>query len=317
MTSIECNVGKVRHGTGVQRRELALTVMLAASVVVGPAHAQGISPLARIRSLGLDTAQVGRVTVYFADTDRERAVQLGALASEAASYYSSALEVSFPLHLAVLSPADWFDPYAEGEPTPYGSPWGWVPDLLMAVPASVDEGVLILGPDQGRNARRIQFVMLHEYGHLANKRYLHPESVRQYSAVRWFEEYLATYFAYAFWESVYPSYAAASRAEWAAFVESYRPPVLSLDWTFMQSLSPEEYGQTYAWYQMVLNLRAADVFREEGLDFLRRVRDEMAWESSAEWTTRSVLASVERIAPGFGAWAEALQNGEYGQASGR
>lgn len=310
VASIRWYLGPMRRGAGVQRR-LAVLAMLAGFVAVAPTSAQDASPLARVRSLGLDSARVGGVTVHFAAADRTRAERLGALANEAASYYANVYDTTFPLHLAVLGPADWFDPYVAGGTPPYGSPWGWVPDLLMTVPASLDQGVLILGPDHDANARRVEFVMLHEFGHLANKRYLHPESARPYSAVRWFEEFLATYFAYAFWESRYPSHAAASRAEWADFAAGFTPPVVSLDWTFMQDLAPLEYGQTYAWYQVVLNLHAADIFRAEGLDFLRRVRDEMSWDASGEWTTRSVLASVNGFAPGFGAWAEAIQNGEY------
>ncbi|MGH7572404.1 MAG: hypothetical protein ACREMK_11255 [Gemmatimonadota bacterium] len=252
--------------------------------------------------------------MYFAATDRAHAERLAALVEECAAYFESELGSSFPLHLAVLRPEDWFDPWnpgADGDAYPYGSPWGWVQDLLMGVPASLEEGVLILGPDDDANLRRVQFVMLHEFGHLANKQYLHPDSPRPYSSVRWFEEFLATYFAYAFVRSSYPEWAESSRREWWDFIEGYTPPVLSLDWGFMRDLPVGERGQTYAWYQVLLNLRAAALYEEHGLDFLRQVKDQLKWDEVGEWTPESVLSALEEFASGFETWAQDLENGDY------
>lgn len=275
------------------------------------AHAQNVSPRARVEALGLDTTKVGRVTAYFAATDREHAERLAGLTEQAASYFEGAFGAAFPLRLAVLSPENWFDPYADGEPAVYGSPWGWVPDLLVVVPASLEEGVLIRGPDPASNLRRVQFVMLHELGHLAAKRYLHPEGPRPYSSVVWFEEFLATYFAYAFIHDHFPEWAAASRGEWADVVEGYTPLVLSLDRGFTGDVPPDQAGRIFAWYQNLLNLRAATVYEEHELDFLRQVKDRMEWDEAGDWTTRYVLSTLEGFAPGFESWAQNLQDGEY------
>lgn len=291
---------------------IAVALMFAGVVCVPAAHAQRASPLTRVEALDLDTATVGRVTVYFAAADREHAERLAALSEEAAAHFERELGSSFPLYLAVLGPEDWFDPWADDGFGQYGSPWGWVQDLLMGVPASLDEGVLIVGPDDEADLRRVRFVMLHEFGHLASKRYLHPESSRPYSSVKWFEEFLASYFAYAFVRSAYPEWAETSRSEWSDFIAGYTPPVLSpLDWSFMRDLPPEESGQTFAWYQVLLNLRAAAVYEEHGFDFLRQVRDQLAWDEAGEWTAESVLSTLEGFAPGFEAWAQDVAIGDY------
>lgn len=301
-----------RRGMGTAAvSAIAFGLMFAGAVPIPAAHAQRVSPLARVEALDLDTATVGRVTVYFAAADRAYAEQLAALSEEAAAYFESELGTAFQLYLAVLSPEEWFDPWADDGFGLYGNPWGWVQDLLMGIPASLDEGVLIVGPDDDANLRRVRFVMLHELGHLANKRYLHPEGSRPYSPVKWFEEFLATYFAYAFVRSSYPEWAETSRREWSAFIAGYTPPVLSpLDWSFMRDLPPEEAGQTFAWYQVLLNLRAAAVYEEHGFDFLRQVRDRLAWDEAGGWTAKSVLSALEEFAPGFEAWAEAVANGD-------
>jgi hypothetical protein len=62
-------------------------LLLAAAGFPSSVHAQESSPLARVEALGLDTAHVGRVTVYFAPADRDRAVELGALADAAAAFF--------------------------------------------------------------------------------------------------------------------------------------------------------------------------------------------------------------------------------------
>lgn len=274
-------------------------------------HAQHPSPLARIKALDLDSMEVGRVTAYFASTDRQHAEELATLSEEAAAYFERELGVSFPLYLAALTPDYWFVPYAGGDVEPYGMPWAWVDDLLMTAPASLEDGVLMRGPDRDANLRRVKFVLLHEFGHLANKQYLHPDSSRPYSSVRWLEEFLATYFAYAFIRAHDPEWAETSQAQWLDVVEGYRPDELSLDWRFMRDLSPQDFVRTYAWYQNLLNLRAAEVYQAQGLDFLRSLRIQLAWEDLEEWTTKSLLESLEEIAPGFKAWSETLQNSDH------
>ena len=181
----------------------------------------------------------------------------------------------------------------------------------MVVPASLEEGVLIFGPNRRANLRRVRFVLLHEFGHIASKKYLHPEGPHPYSSVWWFEEFVATYFAYAYVSAHDSEWAQASRKEWLEFVRGYAPDVLSLDWGFMRELPPENLARTYAWYQMLLNLWVADLYHERGLDFLRVVKNRLPWEDSGGWTTELVLAALEEIAPGFQSKVDNLRDGNY------
>ncbi len=278
--------------------------------VVTSAAAQNPRPIEIIRTLGLDSADVGGITVHFVPRDREHALRLATLCEEAVSYFKGEFNTSFSPQLAVLRPEHWFVPYAGGEGEPYGIPWGWIPDVLIAVPASLDAGVLITGPDRSADLRRVQFVMLHEFGHLASKHILHPRSGQPYSSVRWFDELIATYFAYAFVRTSNPSWSATAQEEWQRAVESFTPSVVSLDWSHFRDLSPVEFARTYAWYQNLLNLRAAALYEKHGLDFLRRVRDRLDWQNADEWTTDGLIPILDDIAPGFQAWASALERGE-------
>jgi hypothetical protein len=271
------------------------------------AAAQDPRPTEIIRGLGLDSAEVGSISVRFVPEDREYALRLAALCEDAVSFFDGEFTPSFSPQLAVLRPEHWFVPYAGGEGEPYGIPWGWVPDLLITVPASLDAGVLITGPDRTADLRRVRFVMLHEYGHLASKQFLHPSSGQPYSSVRWFDELIATYFAYAFVRASDPGWAQAAQEEWLGAVKSFTPPVVSLDWSHFRDLSPVEFARTYAWYQNLLNLQAAALYDEHGLEFLRRIRDRLDWQNAADWTTGQLVPILDDIAPGFQSWASALE----------
>lgn len=284
----------------------ALGVLVPGSPLAG----QTPTPLTRVQASGLDSTRVGRVTVHFDSQDRAHAMELANMAERAAAYFEREFDASFPLHLAVLRPKEWFVPYQGGDTEPYGMPWGWVPESLMSVPASLTEGVLIMGPDHEADRRRVRFVMLHEFGHLAAKRFLHPDGDQLYSSVRWFEELVATYFAYAFVYQEDPAWAQAGLREWVEIVKADPPPSASLDWRFMVQLPPEQFAATYGWYQNLLNVRAAELYARHGLSFLLALRD-LPWAKSDDWTTESLLPLLEAISPGFERWAEDLQQGKY------
>lgn len=272
--------------------------------------AQNPSPLETIRALGLDSADVGGIRVRYVPSDHEHALQLAALCEQVVSYFKGEFGTSFSPQLAVLRPEHWFVPYAGGEGEPYGIPWGWIPELLIAVPASLDQGVLINGSDRMTDLRRVRFVMLHEFGHLASKQLLHPSSGQPYSSVRWFDELIATYFAYAFVRASDPDWAGTAQNEWQGVVDGFTPPIVSLDWSHLRDLSPVEFARTYAWYQNLLNLHAAALYEEHGLDLLRSLRDRLDWQNAASWTTEGLIPILDDIAPGFGAWVSALEGGE-------
>lgn len=287
---------------------VVIALLLAGLGFGPPAHAQEASPLTRVEALGLDTARVGRVTAYFAPADRERALELAALAEAAAALFDRELGVSFEFGVAALAPADWF---SEFPGVPYAIPWVSMPERLLFVPSSLIEGFMVRGPTPLHDRLRIDSALLHEYGHLVEKAYLRPERDPDQLSVPWFGELLANYLAYAYIASTDPEWAEASKAMRRGVVEGSAPPVLSLDWGFMSELSPDELARTYAWYQNLLILRAAALYEAHGLCFLRSLRDRLAWEDVGGWTTASLLASLEEIAPGFEAWSEDLQNSDH------
>jgi hypothetical protein len=287
-------------GVGCRRR--CMLAVIAACMVTAPAvQAQEPSPLARVEALAPETATVGRGTVHFARSDRQRAAQLAELTEKAAVFFERETGLSFPFRLAVLSPEHWFSEFEDG---PYTIPWYSPAEALIIVPSS-DEGI----PTGSGFTRAVDFITLHEYGHLAAKRYFHPGSGRAEVPLLWFEELLATYFAYSFVASWDPPWAEAMRGEWAANVAGFSPRERSLDWRFMGGLPPDEIGRTYGWYQNLLNLRAAEIHDGHGIAFLPALKEGLPWAELGNWETGSLLPHLEAVSPGFEAWADRLERG--------
>jgi hypothetical protein len=76
----------------------------------------------------------------------------------------------------------------------------------------------------------------------------------------------------------------------------------------MNKLPPQELGPTYGWYQVMLNLKAAEQYEKYGLDFLRTLKKDLAWQDSESWTTTSILQMLENKFPGFIKWSENIES---------
>ena len=276
-------------------------------MVASLAHGQEQSHLTKIEALNLEILKVEGITSYYAPSDRKRAEQLSILSKEAATFFRQMLGLSFDLRLAALSPKQWFSPY--GNTLPYGIPWASVRERLIIVPSSASEGAFLKDSNLSFGERMIDFVSIHEFGHIANKQFFHPASTLEEFPVHWFEELVATYFAYTFIHSKDPQWLDSAQKIWTLSVKKFTPRVLSLDWSFMRSLPGPELGQTYAWYQLFLNLRAAELFAEHGQNFLVKLKAGLPLNELSNWTTDLLLSHLELIAPGFRKWANNLESG--------
>lgn len=294
----------VQNARGMPSRRLASLLVVATSLLLSPAvQARDLPPLARLQAMGLETTEHGRVTAYFAPADRARAEEMAALTERAAAFFERTRGLRFDLGVAALAPEDWF---SDIPGIPYAIPWPSMPERLIFVPSSLEEGLLVQGPTELDDRRRVDFVLLHEYGHIAAREYFRPTDEADYLKVKWFEELLATYFAHAFLQASDPAWARAARAAWLDEVGGHAPAVLSLDWSFMNDLPGDELARTYAWYQFVLNLRAAEIHDDHGLEFLRALKGRLPWQEADDWTTAGLLPRLEAIAPGFESWEASL-----------
>ena len=283
---------------------LKVSFVFALGWLATPGLAQ-IPALPVLDTLGLETGQVGRVEYYFATPHQARAEALASVVEAAAQDFQDQLDLRFDLSIAVLGPDHWF---SEVPGVPYAVPWASIQERVLLLPASLSEGVLIMGPTALADRRRVDFVALHEFGHVAAKEYFRPDASEPYAAVGWFDELIATYFAYAHVAEADPAWASAARAEWSSQVQSFTPQTLSLDWGFMNALPGPELSRVYGWYQLVLNEQAAELYEEYGVALLPALEASLTWEDAATWTHEGLLGALATAAPALVSWAREFES---------
>lgn len=277
-----------------------------AILVYSLADAQAPTVQDQVEALGLETLSLGRVTAHFSAGEQVRAEHFAQLSEDVAGFYETELGISFAFDAVVLAPEDWIQPY--GADMPYGIPWCSVAERILFVPSSLQVGALI-GPSATENGLMVDAIAIHEFGHLANKAFFHPDSAHEEFPVLWFEEFLADYIGYRYIANTDASWAQTYR-EWSSrFFEEFTPSVLSLDWSFMSELAGPDMADTYGWYQDLLTLRAADLHAEHDGKFLPALKAELDIDSMDSWDSEYLVGELDRVAPGFRQWVSDLEDG--------
>ncbi len=271
--------------------------------------------LDRVRTLGLRSAHMGRLTAWFPPALQARAEALGGLVGDAAAFFHEQLAIDGQLHLAVLSREHWaaLIPWQ-----PYGIPGVAGRPPVVFMPAGDDglaaEDALALQPRvapstlqalaaagfgyESASRRYVDLVGLHELGHAYARRY------GIWANCRWLDELVATYFAYAYLRPRRPALAALWDGVLQAYVDAVRPTHRSLE--DFDRLYFGVGAQNYVWYQAQFQRRVREVHEARGIDFLVDLRMRFGTPSPAALPPERILARLEAVLPGFVAWAEGL-----------
>jgi len=260
----------------------------------------------RVQSFGLDSIRTKNVLIYFDSKDSLRAREFADLSVSMAEFYEQAIGVNFDFKVAILQPQHWF---SEFPGIPYAIPWPFFSDRIIMMPSSLTEGIMIDNKlNRQKNRWIVDFVLVHEYGHLLDKDYFRPFDENDYFGVGWFRELIANYFAYAYIHSTDSDWTVGAKELWGAKLLDYEPKEFTLNWSFMNDLAPQELGPTYAWYQFMLNLKAAELYEKHGVEFLRTLKSRLDWQDNKNWNTESLLPILDSISPGFIKWSENIEN---------
>lgn len=309
---------------------VSLVVLLAGCTATrgnpAPAPPAGVAPpataaspaseaelLQRVRALNTPSS-TNLITVYYTEGHQEKALRLRSLVEEAMRFYADSLGLQAPLSLAVLDRDHWG---RIGVPQPYGIPGvGGTPpvaflpatddnvaaDDALSIRAGVSPAALRLLEASGHSyedgARRyVDLVGLHELGHAYNRAYgIRPGH-------RWLNELLATYAAYAFMRQRHPWQAQLWDGILQGYVDAVRPRHTSLE--DFNRLYAGVGPQNYVWYQAQFQEMVRSTYEAKGLGFLREVRAAFP-EGEAPASMDAALDRLERIQPGFRAWAAEL-----------
>jgi hypothetical protein len=272
--------------------------------------AQEPGALEVLRALPLDSLD-GVMPVYHSIGHAGRAATLQGVYEAAVVFYRDTLNHRFDATLAVLAEEDWT---ALDWGPPYGMPWvtyrGPVPVLVL--PATTERGVVAdllrrVQLDDSQVGRGIENIGFHELGHALVQQYLYPGELRT-PPVRWFDEFMATYMGQGYTWMTDPATFQEEVQQSAQMLFGPRPPMTSLS-DFEANygdLSTSSDGANYGWYQTQFAVRSSEILEARGLEFLTTLRQELPWDRFPEWTSEELLAWLERIEPGFAAWAASL-----------
>lgn len=270
--------------------------------------------MARMAELGI-AREEGPVPLYVSAGFGERGRELAGLLAESMAFYERELHVRPLIELAVLDEPDW----VRVTPVPYGLPHPFMGDPSVVflgatsdhdaaadmrarhIHASSEDRDRILGTGLSWNeasARVLDLVGFHELGHI----YARVLGIETHT--HWFSEMLATYIGYAFMREQQPGLATIWDSVLAATITSPRPAYTSL--ADFERLYVNVGISNYGWYQGAFQVRAREVYDARGIDFVHRVHEALPAQAGERLSTHDLLARLERIEPGFYAWAERL-----------
>ena len=123
---------------------------------------------------------------------------------------------------------------------------------------------------------------------------------------KWFNEFLASYFAYAYLRQRNLKLATVFHtmtAEMASVTPKQKHTTLDDFERLYVGVGPANYG----WYQGKFFERVAQVYDAKGLGFIPESVKAFPTDEKADLTVDVVLARLEKIAPGFLGWAKELR----------
>jgi hypothetical protein len=271
---------------------------------------------AMLDGLGI-SSRGGGVRLFYSRGLERRATALRERLTLAMDHFAARLGVRPTTYLAVLGSKDW--QLASG--VPYGVPWSNSSNAaIVCMPATHDvfDAFVVAMRKRGlpsealaeklrasglsleeATRRAADALMYHELGHNLAVAYGIG------APNRWFNEFLANYFMYAYQvetrsDPLAPLYDEVRR-EWVA---NLTPAHTSLD-----DLERQYLGvgiENYGWYQARIEERAAEVFNAQGLTFAARARDLFPLAGTRRLPVAELLDRLEQIGPGWNAWSQRL-----------
>jgi hypothetical protein len=259
---------------------------------------------------GVDTATMG-VLVYYARGSESHARELGTMLAEGVRYYRDSLGVDLEpdIALVLVDSVQW----RLATKRTFGLPFYHPSYRVLFLPSTT------IGPDaesflrlesrappaamttvqrQHRSwsngvGRLLDLILLHEIGHVVVARLkIEPPN-------RWFNEWLATYLAYAFMRSKHPEDARLWDAMCDAQLAVYSPQHRTLADFEGGALANDDY----MWYESAFQPQVRATYQARGLGFIGALRQEFGTAVTPRPTPAELLARLEEMTPGFKDWA--------------
>jgi hypothetical protein len=298
-----------------------LAICLCVHAAKSESGTEAKSRMDAIKSLGLEFIP-GTMPTYYSPHAKARARYLQGLLGGEIAYYADLFHVSFsPITMAVLDPKQWptvsdGEPY--GMPSVDGSrpavfvmPVSWDGVTWMAVPKQeeVPPALLRKALATGKKWDQLKFqgcdgIGTHEIGHsIIRQLRIDPQT-------KWFNEFLASYVGYAYLKANAPAQALLTEIFWTVGLANSPHPFTQLDnFESKYDQLQEEYPGNYAWYQFTLAQRVIEIYSQRGSGYLREIQMQFP-AGATKLDTAQMLNELERISPGWKAWAAQVDAGD-------
>lgn len=289
-------------------------------LIVVPLHVQGqeekkaLTLSEQIQVLNLDSTDKG-VKLYYSQGYLERGIQISKQIENARLFYLDSLSIDAEIKIALLDTTDYAKVFLG---VPYGLPF--VRNGFVILPADTSIGAVksMYAPFANTASEEIisnlqnagfeykdalnfmvDLIGLHELGHA--QIYSYGLDTRQ----AWFNEFMASYFGYAYMQVIEPNMAIIWDNITHAGFEGHIPKNNSLD--VFNELYIGVGVADYVWFQNAFQERIRDIYTNKGLDFIRLVNDRLSDSSFKPETADDLLRLLEEIEPGFVKWADSLK----------
>jgi hypothetical protein len=307
------------------RSNLALPLTLALCIHAAAAETSAgpeeLNRMDAIKSLSLKSIP-GSMPTYYSPHAEARAGYLQNLLSGEISYYAGIFHVAFtPITMAVLNPQQW--PTVAGE-EPYGMPsvdgtsppvfvmpisWDEVSWMVIPKRKEVPPAMLRRALANGRKWDQVKFegcdgIGTHEIGHsIIRQLGIDPQT-------KWFNEFLASYVGYAYLKAKAPAQALSNEIFWTVEIDSSPHPFKKLDdFENKYEQLQQQYPGNYGWYQLALDQRVIEIYAQRGVEYLRAVKEGFP-TGAPSLDSAQLMDKLERISPGWKAWAAQLEAGK-------
>lgn len=290
---------------------------LAVLVMISPTtlRAQEKSLLQRIIELKLPSA-TNKITVYYSPLYQKKAFKIRDTVEEMMKFYEDKFRIKVNLYLAVLTHPHWIQVVQN----PYGLPGVAGNPPVAFMPATANGAIYFSALrledkiskktihrinscgftfEEGAN-EFVDLIGLHELGHLYTVSFgIRPPKI-------WLNEFIATYFSYAFLREKHPKLANLWDLMAAdVYIEGMIPKHKSLEdfERFYSGVGPDNY----AWYQAMFNKRVAEVYAIKKLSFLEEIKAAFPEGLKDSQSIETVINKLEQIVPGFIGWSKGFQ----------
>ena len=299
----------------IVKKTIIVYSILLTLIAVGSSLAQQKTALQIVESLK-NPSKTNKTKVYYSPGYEKRALQLQAMIEEAVKFYERKLDIKQEINIAVLTPEQWRQ---VGSQVPYGVPNVQGPPYVIFMAATTDNATTqaTMSLKEKTSAATLKKIKasgfrfeqgaiesgdqlaLHELGHVLTRTFgINP-------ANKWFSEFLATYFAYAYMKDHKPKQARLWEAMSYAYIDGIEPK-----YTALADFERLYFGvglDNYGWYQAKFLLKGAEIQKKGKLQFLKKIKKSFPLTEKEPVSLETTLERLEKISPGFKAWSKELK----------